>query len=187
MAATSSAHRTARMSDAAVKAKTGRTWPQWFSHLDKAGAKKMNHKEIVAHLVKHHDVGPWWQQMVTVAYEQSRGLRAKHQRPDGYSISRSKTLKVPIAAAYKAWNEPRLRARWLGQAKLSVRKTTANRSMRITWIDGKTDVQTMFYPKGARKSQVTVEHNKLPDAKSGEKMKKFWGQRLESLQTLLEQ
>jgi len=40
--------------------------------LDKAGAKKMDHKQIVAYLSEQHQVGPWWQQMVTVGYEQAR-------------------------------------------------------------------------------------------------------------------
>ena len=31
------------MSDEAVKAKTGKTWKQWFAILDKAGAKQMTH------------------------------------------------------------------------------------------------------------------------------------------------
>jgi len=31
-----------RMSDDAVKAKTGKTWKQWFTILDKAGAKKFD-------------------------------------------------------------------------------------------------------------------------------------------------
>ena len=30
-----------RMSDEAVKAKTGKSWKEWFALLDKAGAKKM--------------------------------------------------------------------------------------------------------------------------------------------------
>ena len=34
----------------------------------------MNHKQIVALLYAKHNVGPWWQQMVTVTYEQARGL-----------------------------------------------------------------------------------------------------------------
>ena len=66
---------TTRMSDAAVQASTGKIWKEWFAILDKAGARKMDHKQIVAYLVKHHKVGPWWQQMVTVIYEQARGLR----------------------------------------------------------------------------------------------------------------
>ncbi len=32
-----------RMSDAAVQAKTGKNWRQWFEILDAAGARKMDH------------------------------------------------------------------------------------------------------------------------------------------------
>ena len=35
-----------RASDEAVKAKSGKTWAQWFKILDKAGAKKWAHREI---------------------------------------------------------------------------------------------------------------------------------------------
>ena len=49
-----------RMSDAAVKERTGKTWPEWFKILDKAGAKKMRHQDISAYLSKEHKVGPWW-------------------------------------------------------------------------------------------------------------------------------
>src|SRR5882762_4706979 len=89
-----------RMSDEAVKAKTGRTWKEWFGILDKAGARKMSHPEIVKYLHTKHDVGPWWQQMVTVTYEQVRGLRELHQKPAGYSISVSRTVNVPLAKLY---------------------------------------------------------------------------------------
>jgi hypothetical protein len=63
------------MSDEAVEAKTGKNWSRWFKHLDAAGAKKMTHQEIVAHLHDQYDVRPWWQQMVAVTYEQACGLR----------------------------------------------------------------------------------------------------------------
>ena len=66
------------MSDEAVESKTGKTWSRWFKHLDAAGAKKMTHQEIVAHLHDQHQVRPWWTQMITVTYEQARGLRDKH-------------------------------------------------------------------------------------------------------------
>jgi len=58
------------MSDEAVKAKTGKTWKQWFALLDKAGAQKLTHKAIVKYLSEKQNVGPWWCQMVTVTYEQ---------------------------------------------------------------------------------------------------------------------
>jgi hypothetical protein len=37
---------TGRIGDEAVRAKTGKTWSQWFDILDKAGAKRISHKEI---------------------------------------------------------------------------------------------------------------------------------------------
>src|SRR5437660_241351 len=72
-----------RMSDEAVQSKTGKNWSRWFKHLDAAGAKKMTHQEIAAHLTEKHDVRPWWTQMIAVTYEQARGLRQVHEKPEG--------------------------------------------------------------------------------------------------------
>jgi hypothetical protein len=58
-------------SDESVQNATGK-WDEWFAILDSAGGQGMTHKEIVACLVEHHQVGPWWQQSITVAYEQAR-------------------------------------------------------------------------------------------------------------------
>ena len=64
-----------RMSDEAVQAKTGRTWPEWFAILDAASAQQMTHQQIVAYLHTEQGVGPWWQQMVTVTYERSQPVK----------------------------------------------------------------------------------------------------------------
>ena len=63
------------MSDAAVKAKTGKDWAGWFGALDKAGAANLNHPQIARLLHEKHGVAGWWSQMVTVEYELARGLR----------------------------------------------------------------------------------------------------------------
>jgi uncharacterized protein YndB with AHSA1/START domain len=176
---------TPRMSDDAVKAKTGKTWSRWFKHLDAAGAKKMTHREIVAHLSEKHGVRPWWTQMVAVTYEQARGLRDKHQKPEGYEISVSRTIDAPLNKAFKAWTDEKTRKKWL-PANLAIRKATTNKSLRISWEDGKTSVAVAFLPKGDGKSQVVAQHSKIPDAKGAAKMKKFWAQALDRLKTLIE-
>ncbi len=175
-----------RMSDIAVKAKTGKNWKDWFAVLDKAGASKMSHQEIVKHQSEKHDVGPWWQQMVTVTYEQGRGLRDKHQRPGGYQISVSRTVNVPLAKLYKSFANAKSRASWLAENGLVVRTATTDKSMRVTWVDGKTSLEIGFYPKGAGKSQVVVQHSKLSDAKSSARMKSYWGKALDRLRASLE-
>lgn len=184
MAATK-AKQSPRMSDDAVKAKTGKAWAQWFKILDAAGAKKMTHQERVALLNQKHGVGPWWQQMVAVTYEQARGLRDKHQKPEGYEISVSRTVDAPVGEAFKAWADEKTRRKWL-PASLTIRKATANKSLRITWEDGTTSLEVSFMPKGAGKSQVVAQHSKIPDAKGVAKMKKFWAKALDRLKESIE-
>ena len=156
-----------RMSDEAVAAKTGKTWSRWFKHLDAAGAKKMTHQEIVAHLHDHHDVRPWWTQMVAVTYEQARGLRDKHEKPEGFEISVSRTITAPIARAYKAWTDEQTRKKWL-PSNATIRKAATNKSVRLNWEDGRTMVAAAFLAKGEAKTQVDLE--KLDPKKFGRRL-----------------
>jgi hypothetical protein len=59
----------AGMSDEAVKAKTGKTWSEWFAVLDKAKAQRMEHKAMAAYQHEKEGVPGWWRQMIAVAYE----------------------------------------------------------------------------------------------------------------------
>lgn len=173
------------MSDEAVEAKTGKNWSRWFKHLDAAGAKKMAHQEIVAHLHDKHGVRSWWQQMIAVTYEQARGLRETHEKPDGYEISVSRTIATPVTKAYKSWVDDRTRKKWLA-ANVTIRKATANKSLRLAWEDGKTSLAVAFLPKESDKVQVVAQHSKLPDAKAAARMKKYWGEALDKLKETLE-
>jgi len=175
-----------RMSDEAVKARTGKTWKEWFAILDKAGAKKMNHQEIVKYLKTKQGVGPWWQQMVTVTYEQARGFRERYQKPEGYQISVSRTIKTPLAKLFKSFANEKARKAWLPEDGLITRKATPNKSIRVTWNDGKSSLEVSFDSKSDDKSQVVVQHSKLPDAKSSAKMKAYWSQALDRLRVSLE-
>jgi len=173
----------ARMSDAAVKAKTGKDWQQWFSILDKAGADKMSHKAIAEYLYRKRGVPGWWSQMVTFTYELEQGLRDKHQKSDGYAVSVSKTFGVPINILYNNWSDEKLRRRWF-KDKIIIRKTTVNKSMRIKWPDN-THVEVYFYNKGAAKSQVAVQHGKLGNSVEVERARSHWNDVLESLSDAL--
>jgi len=175
-----------RMSDDAVQAKTGKNWSQWFAILDKAGAQDMSHQEILKLLNSKYDVGPWWQQMVTVTYEQARGLRQKHEKPGGYEISERRTVNAPLASVYKKVANEKSRSLWLTEDEVTIKKSTFNKSMRMTWKDGKTSLQVSFLGKGDGKSQVVVQHSKLPDARAAAKMKSYWGKALDRLREVVE-
>jgi hypothetical protein len=95
----------AGISDEAVRAKTGKSWSEWFAVLDSAGAADMNHPAIAKYLYHELGVSDWWSQMVTVGYEQARGRRRVHETARGFQISRSKTIEVSAARAFRAWSE----------------------------------------------------------------------------------
>jgi hypothetical protein len=174
-----------RLSDEAVSAKTGKVWKEWFSLLDKAGAQKLTHRQIAELLSSKHGVPPWWSQMVTVTYEQAKGLREKHEKPEGYQISVSRTVATPLATLYKSFANEKTRKSWLEEEGLTVRKATPNKTMRVTWKDEKTGLDIYFSSKDSRKSQVVVQHNKLADAKAAARMKTYWSKALDRLKTHL--
>ena len=177
----------AGVSDEAVKARTGNGWKQWFAILDKAGSKRKPHKEIAAWVAEHYDVGGWYAQMITVAYEQERGLREVHQKCDGeFQASGSKTIAAPLTTLYKAWSTKTSRKRWLADPDFTVRKATSNKSLRITWVDGRTHVDANFYSKGKAKSQISLQHSKLESAREAQRKKTYWKDNLARLKEVLE-
>jgi len=178
--------RVAGISDEAVRAKTGKSWSEWIDVLDSAGAADMDHPAIAKYLYNDLGVPDWWSQMVTVGYEQARGRRRVHETARGFQISRSKTLEVSTARAFKAWNEAGVRRRWLPGRSLKVRKATHNKSIRSTWSEDGSDVSVDFYAKGPLKVQVVVQHSGLSDPKQAEGMKEFWSAALGRLKAQLE-
>lgn len=168
------------MSDEAVKSKTGKVWSEWFAILDRTGAQKMSHKDIAIWLSEKQGVGDWWCQMVTVEYEKARGLRALHQKADGFAVGASKTINAPVAVLYRAFADARARKKWLPDGKMKITTATENKSLRIAWADG-TRVSVYFYPKGEAKTQVTIQHEKLANAKAASSMKSYWAAGLSRL------
>lgn len=175
------------ISSDAVFAKTGKTWSEWLQTLDAENAQTLKHKQIAALLSTKYSVPPWWCQMVTVGYEQARGLRAVHQKTDGYSASASKTLNAPLSALYHAFEDEALRAKWIGRKQYTITKMTPNKSVRIAWGKaGATRVGINLYAKGKTKSQVALEHEKLGSADEVAQMKKFWSTAFDKLAALIE-
>lgn len=176
----------AGMSDAAVQAATGCDWKKWVETLDYVGAHEWSHRAIAEYLHEKFKVPAWWTQMVTVGYERIRGLREIGQRRGGagFEANKSRTFAVPVAEVFAAFSVARKRSRWLPGVKLTVRKATPGRSVRITWPDA-TSVEVWLIARGEGKSTAQVQHRKLPDRQSATRMKAYWTERLEALGALL--
>jgi hypothetical protein len=175
----------AGMSNEKLKEKTGCTWDRWVHALDRLGAEQMSHREIAALAHEKYKTDSWWSQTVAVGYERIKGLRARGQQRNGtYQISKSRTFNVPVATLFDAWADAGVRRRWLKDIPAKVRKATAPKSMRLGWPDGGI-VAVGFVAKGKAKSSVAIEHTKLPDRASGERLKQEWSDRFDALREVL--
>ncbi len=175
----------AGMSDDSVQAKTGLTWKQWVRELDAIGAVGLPHREIARLVHDGYPVSGWWAQTVTVGYERIRGLREIGQKRGGdFNANKSKTYPVPLSRLYRAFSVKRARGRWLPDVELKIRTSTVDKSMRISWPDG-TSVHAHFTGKGARKSQLAIQHVGLASKADVAKRKDFWSERFTALGDVL--
>jgi uncharacterized protein YndB with AHSA1/START domain len=172
--------------DAAVREATGKGWDEWFAILDGVEAQTWKHPQIARYLSQEQGVPDWWSQMVTVGFEQARGLRVQGQKADGFTTNGSRTLDAPVAAVYAAWAEDAQRSLWLPDVAWTVTKANENKSLRILWVDGVSRVDVDFRKKGDAKSQVALQHSKLADAEAAAEYKTFWSEALDRLRQLVE-
>ncbi|MBI4500878.1 MAG: hypothetical protein HY700_06920 [Gemmatimonadetes bacterium] len=177
--------RIARMSDEALKAKTGCTWQRWVTALDSHQAYNWSHRAIAEFIREKYHVPSWWTQTVTVGYERIKGLREVGGRRDGsgFEATKSKTFEVPVSRLYRAFKEKGIRTRWLPGVTPAIRTAKQNKSIRMTWPDG-TSVELYFAKKGVRKSQVQVQHRRLADKATATGVKQYWAGRLAALDEL---
>ena len=173
-------------SDEMIRQRTGRGWEEWFDLLDGAGLAERPHRDIARWVAELQGVVPlaWAAQAVTVSYERARGGRVVGQRPDGFAITASRTVGIPVSRLFDAFAGEAERGRWLADAELRERGATKPRSARFDWGDGRTRVNVTFQARGEARSTVTVEHTRLPDADAAARMKGWWRERLTTLREL---
>ncbi len=159
------------VSDAVIRARTGRGWEEWFDLLDEWGAAERPNTEVRRWVAEEHGADSWGSQAVTINYQRARGLRAVGEGPHGFTITVSKTVAVPVERLYAAFVDESLRASWLPEGGLSERTALEPRSARFDWGDGETRVNAFFTEKGDAKSAVALQHERLADGAEAERMK----------------
>ena len=175
-------------SDERIRERTGRGWEEWFDLLDEWGAAERKHREISRWVADQLGIGPlvWEAQAVTSSYERARGLRAVGETEQGFAVSATRTVAVPVERLYDAVVDESLRRGWLPDGELSERTATRPKSARFDWGDGTTRVMVAFHSKGAGKSTVALQHVRLRDGDEAERMKAYWRERVSALKEELE-
>jgi hypothetical protein len=177
----------AEKSSESLRRTTGRDYDEWFALLDSWGAPGRPFREISDFLTGEHGVSRWWAQKLIVEYEQLRGIRPPGARRGGtFTVTASKTVNVPSKRAFEAFVDPKIRRRWLPDARMRRRTSQPGRSARFDWGDGATRVNVTFVATRPVKTQVAIEHELLRDTATADKMKVSWRERLMALKDFLQ-
>ena len=176
------------VSDESIRERTGRGWEEWFDLLDDWGAPERTHRDIAKWVAEQLTIEPlgWNAQAITGSYERARRGRAVGQMPDGFRVTVSTTVAVPIEDLYDAFVDPRVRRRWLPDAELVERTVTRPRSARFDWNGGPSRLHVTFDAKGPHKSTASMNHERLADAAERDEMKAFWKDHTATLKEELE-
>ncbi len=173
-------------SDDAIRRATGRGYGDWFGLLDGWGAPQRPHPEIARWLMSEHSVDGWWAQNLTVSYERARGLRVRHQMTTGFAIAVTRTVDVSADRSLASFTDAEIRRRWLPDAKLQQRPTRAANTARFDWSEPPSRLVVTTTPKGTGRTTVALQHERLPDAESADRLKVEWRERLDALKSMLE-
>src|SRR4029450_6160189 len=90
---------------------------------DELGHAERHHGELARRLAAEQgaDLLAWNVQAVVGSYERARKGRKVGEHEDGFTVTASKTVAVPIARLYAAFVDADQRARWLPGAGLRER------------------------------------------------------------------
>jgi hypothetical protein len=172
--------------DESMIRRTGRGHAEWFALLDEWGGTSHTHTEIARWLSSEHGVPGWWTQSITVSYERARGMRARHEMADGYSVSATRSVAALPEHALAAFADATSREAWLPAAPLTPRPTRAARTARFDWQDPPSRVVVTVTPRDGGKTAVTVTHEQIKDAGDAARLKARWRTWLGDLKVFLE-
>jgi hypothetical protein len=185
--------------EAAIVKKTGHGYHHWFAVLDAFDAKAKGHAAAARHLHGDHGLPGWHSQMIAVAYERARGLRAVNQSCAGdFQVSVSKTVPASVAEVAKTLEDPLRRADWLQAAdpdlaralnaalsgpggKRVTIKDARNARLRYAWSGSTVEIRIAATAQGS--ASVVADNTKLGSAEAVAERRALWRAALERLRS----
>lgn len=198
-----------KVSSASVQKGTGRGWSEWIKILEKAGARHMEHRDIVLWLKKKYKLTPWWQQGVTHGFELHIGRRIEGVNLKGeFSAMGSRTFPlsqkklwafVASEEGQNLWLKPlspfdfKPKSTFEAEGGIfgELRTMKAPLRARLTWQDvdwpKASVVQIYCLPRKGEKSVLVFMHEKLKDGRLRVEMQRYWKNALAEMLTAVRQ
>ncbi|MGH8048723.1 MAG: DUF4287 domain-containing protein [Chthoniobacterales bacterium] len=166
--------------EAVLKA-TGRSWSEWLALLAGANMAARTHEEILDFLREDHGVPSWWQQVIANEFEQSIGHSSKHESDDGFQVSVSWPIDLPVEKVFEMWADDVKRATWLRRADFTPDTIKPPNVVRGKWMPNGSRVDMEVSDIGDGRCQLTVQHRKLADEAAVERMRELWKRFIERM------
>ena len=106
-------------------------------------------------------------------YERARGLRARHEKTDGFSVSVSKTVATTLGTLYETTSNATKRKKWFPKGVFESSSQTKDKYLRGAW-NKTARLEIGFSAKGPGKAQIALQVNKLPDQSSVDAARATW-------------
>lgn len=193
------------VTDEACKAATGKTFAEWFAHLDSIDGIKIGRRESI-HTMLPPNKDPWWPTTIYVQYEDHKGIKKKDGLGEGYSICATKTIAAPVDKTYKVWTDPATFKEMFGDngkqdvseggaiscdagCKATFTRVRENKDLRFTWEHpGSTapmQVDVMFQDNKG-KTLMNVMTSRIQTRGESDGLRNAWGEALTRLKALAE-
>ena len=194
------------ISSDAVKKATGLGWDGWLRFIDGHGGGELDHRGIVELLGREGGLqNGWWQQMVTVGYEHSRGRRIVGETRDAeFQLGVQKVIPVGREALWDLLTGPAGVEAWLGSVTGlafepgtpyeapdglagEIRTVRPGERIRLTWQPAgrpaATTLQlTLSCPRNTDdRTTLRFHHEKLADPEERDRMRVHWKGVLDAL------
>ncbi|MEO5667472.1 MAG: hypothetical protein ABIR96_05395 [Bdellovibrionota bacterium] len=196
------------VTSASVEKHTKKSWDRWIPILEKAGARAMEHAELVEFLANKHKLSPWWRQIVAMCFEIYSGKRIPGQNLKGkYTLTSTKALACDVKAAWlfilaeegqRLWLNPLFPVTLIPGNHFEtrdgifgeVRTMKIARRLRMSWQDPDfekaTVLQLHFVPRPKGRCLVVFSHEGLVTARYKSALKEKWKKALQDIAEAIE-
>ena len=154
-------------SDETIRERTGRGWEEWFDLLDEWGAADKTHREIARWLAGRQGIHPlaWNAQAIAGSYERARRGRQVGEHEDGFTVTASKTVAVPVERLYDAFVDAWPRERWLPGGTLRERPPRSRARPASTGARAAAASTSSSPPRARRRAPPRCRTNGSPTAR----------------------
>ena len=172
-----------RVSDEKLLAETGKNWTEWFDIIEKLMLQFKSNKPTAKLLSQEFGLEDYWARTIIDSFDCCNVSLPHETKNSDYEISATLTIEAPLHIVEQGFTDVSLRRMWLPEIN-EFKKYNTGKNVRFEWTD-ETIVNVNFYPKNAKKCQVSLQHTKIKDQEHIEHFKKEWKTRLELLALII--